>query len=140
MALLQEDLPLERVFRWERELANRIFLTQPLADGSVRHWNWAQAAGEARRMATYLKAQSWEPGSRVAILSRNCAWWIMSDLAIWMAGHVSVPVYPSLRPQAIREMLEHSGAKACFAGPIDNPDAAGPGCLPGIRWIGFPNG
>ena len=75
-------------------------------------------------MAAYLKAQNWEPGSRVAILSKNCAWWIMADLAIWMAGHVTVPIYPSLRPQSIRQILEHSEAKACFLGATDEKMAA----------------
>jgi long-chain acyl-CoA synthetase len=102
MSITQDDLPLERTYRWERECADRMFLTQPFGGGQVREWTWAQAVGEARRMAAYLKAQEWEPGSRVGILSKNCAWWIMSDLAIWMAGHVSVPIYPSLRAQSIR--------------------------------------
>jgi long-subunit acyl-CoA synthetase (AMP-forming) len=30
-------------------------------------------------------------------LSKNCAWWIMADFAIWMAGHLSVPFFPVAR-------------------------------------------
>ena len=107
MEVTQSDLALDCAYRWERERPDRVFLTQPFGGGQVRQWTWAQAVGEARRMAAYLKAQDWEPGSRVAILSKNCAWWIMADLAIWMSGHVSVPIYPSLRPQSIRQILEH---------------------------------
>ena len=55
-------LPLDCVYRWERERAERIFLTQPFGGGKVREWTWAQAVDEARRMAAYLKAQNWEPG------------------------------------------------------------------------------
>ncbi|HEV2447085.1 MAG TPA: AMP-binding protein, partial [Candidatus Sulfopaludibacter sp.] len=139
MPITQDDLPLERVYRWERERADRKFLTQPFGGGQIRHWTWAEAVGESRRMAAYLKAQQWEPGSRVAILSRNCAWWIMSDLAIWMAGHVSVPIYPSLRAHSIRQILEHSGAKACFVGAIDEKEATGDWALPGMSWITLPN-
>ena len=139
MGIAPEDLPLERVYRWEHERADRIFLTQPLA-GQARSWTWAQAVGEARRMASYLKAQDWEPGSRIAILSKNCAWWIMSDLAIWMAGHVSVPIYPSLRAPTIRQILGHSGARACFIGAVDDREASGAGDgTPGVSWIAFPN-
>jgi long-chain acyl-CoA synthetase len=116
----EEDLPLQWMYRWETERAGHIFLTQPFNGGKVREWTWAEAAGEVRRIAAYLKAQNWEPGSRVAILSRNCAWWIMADLAIWMAGHVTVPIYPSLKPQTIRQILEHSDSKACFLGAIDD--------------------
>src|SRR5579883_2867606 len=130
------DLPLQSIWRWERERADRVFLTQPMG-GSVREWTWAQAVGEARRMAAYLKAQHWEPGTPIAILSRNCAWWIMADMAIWMAGHVSVPIYPSLRAQTVRQILEHSGAKACFIGGTER-EAAGVFGMPGLLWISFP--
>ncbi len=104
----KDDLPLARLYRWERDRAERVFLTQPFGGGKVRDWTWKQVSDEVRRMAAYLKAQEWEPGSRVAILSRNCAWWIMADLAIWMAGHVSVPIYPSLN---CRTVTVHSGAQ-----------------------------
>ena len=132
-----EELPLDRFYRWERERPARVFLTQPFGGGKLREWTWAQAAYEVRRIAGHLKAQGWEPGSRVAILSRNCAWWMMADLAIWMAGHVTVPVYPSLRAQTIRQILEHSDAKLCFVGPTDEPDAAIAGMPPGVPVIYF---
>jgi len=135
---MTEGLPLDQFYRWERERSGRTFLTQPFGGGKLREWTWAQAAYEVRRVAGYLKAQGWEPGSRVAILSRNCAWWMMADLAIWMAGHVTVPVYPSLRSQTIRQILEHSDAKLCFVGATDEPDAAVAGMPPGVASIHFP--
>ncbi|HJT87808.1 MAG TPA: AMP-binding protein, partial [Bryobacteraceae bacterium] len=137
IALTASDLPLESFYRWERERANEIFLTQPLG-GMPRDWTWAQAAGEARRMAAYLKSRNWEPGTRVGILSKNCAWWVLADLAIWMAGHVSVPVYPSLKAQSVRQILEHSGARACFVGPTDEKEAAQTGIPEGVFRIAFP--
>jgi len=132
------DLPLQRIYRWERERAAEIFLTQPIG-GQVRDWTWSEAVGEARRAAAYLKAQNWEPGSRVAILSKNCAWWILADLAIWMAGHVSVPIYPSLKAQTVRQILEHSESKACFLGPTDEKETAECGIPAGVCSIRFPN-
>jgi long-chain acyl-CoA synthetase len=113
VSFTEDDLPLQRVYRWERERGERIFLTQPFEGRKLREWSWAQ---------------DWEPGSPVAILSRNSAWWIMADLAIWMAGHVSVPVYPSLRAQTVRNILEHSESKACFLGPTDEKEMANSGC------------
>lgn len=138
MHTTRDDLALESVYRWERERGGRIFLTQPFGGGQVRHWTWAEAAGEARRMAAYLRAQNWEPGSRIAILAKNCAWWIMADLAIWMAGYASVPIYPSLRTQSIRQILEHSDAVACFLGATDDEAATAADTLPGVKWISFP--
>src|SRR6476660_4750055 len=137
--LSADDLPLQRIYRWERERSGAVFLTQPYGGGQVRDWTWGQSVAEIRRIAAWLKAQDWEPGSRVAILSRNCAWWIMADLAIWMAGHVTVPIYPSLRPQSIRQILEHCEARACFLGSTDEREAGGSSTLPGITWIAFPN-
>src|SRR4051812_11400872 len=137
MCITGDDLPLQRLYRWERERGNRIFLTQP-SGGQPRDWTWGEAVNESRRMAAYLKAQRWDPGSRVAILSKNSAWWIMADLAIWMSGHVSVPVYPSIRAQSVRHILEHSGAKACFVGDVEQETA--PACGgPGLEWIALPN-
>jgi long-chain acyl-CoA synthetase len=90
----------------------------------VRNWTWAEAVEESRRIAVWLKSQNWPPGSRIAILSKNCAWWILADFAIWLAGHVSVPVYPSLQAHSIRQILEHSEARACFLGAAESKDLA----------------
>jgi len=136
--LCADDLPLQRIYRWERERPETIFLTQPFGGGNVRDWTWGQAVAEIRRIATWLKAQDWEPGSRVAILSRNCAWWIMADLAIWMAGHVTVPIYPSLKAQSIRQILEHCAAKACFLGATDEREATEDGIPAGVACVHFP--
>ncbi|HEV2323111.1 MAG TPA: AMP-binding protein [Terracidiphilus sp.] len=130
-------MPLERLYRWERERAARPFLTQPLGHGAVRDWTWAQAADEVRRIAAYLEAQNWAPGTRVAIVSKNCAWWIMADLAIWMAGHVSVPVYYSLKAPSVRQILELSGARACFLGATEESDVLD-GIPAGVLRIMFP--
>lgn len=137
--LSEADLPLQCVYRWERERADRVFLTQPYDGGKVREWTWAQAIAEVRRVAAYLRSQNWEPGSRVAILSKNCAWWIMADLAIWMAGHVTVPVYFSLKPLPIRHILEHSGCSGCFVGPTEDPESPRLGVPAGVHRIAFPN-
>src|ERR1035441_6141487 len=127
------DLPLERIYKWERERPEGIFLTQPYGSGKVRDWTWGQSAAEIRRIATWLKVQDWEPGSRVAILSRNCAWWIMADLAIWMADRKSVPIYPSLNCRTTRFILEHSEAKGCFLGATDDKEMATCGLPPGVH-------
>jgi long-chain acyl-CoA synthetase len=93
---------------------------------------------EARRMAAHLKAQNWPPGSSVAILSRNCAWWLMADFAIWMAGHVSVPIYPSLNCSTVRQILEHSEARGCFLGAIDDKQVPACGLPAHVHLISLP--
>ncbi len=121
------DLPLQRAYRWEKERAGEIFLTQPMGRGEVRDWTWAQAMDEARRVAAWLKAQGYEPGARIAIMSKNTAWWVLSDLAIWMAGCVSVPVYPNLVAETVRQILEHSESRLIIIGKLDDWHAMQPG-------------
>jgi long-chain acyl-CoA synthetase len=115
-------LPIERLLRWERERGGEIWLTQPLAEGRVLDFTWAQGMDQVRRMTRYLQSFGWERGSRVAILSKNCAWWYFAEFAAWMAGYVSVPIYPSLVGDSVRYILEHSGAKALFLGKLDSED------------------
>jgi len=114
--------PLEYFLRWERQQPDRIFLRQPIGRRWVT-WTWAQAGDECRRVAAAIRAGNLEPGDHVAILSKNCAHWIMADIAIMMAGCVSVPLYPTLTSGTIRTILEHSDAKAIFVGKLDDyPD------------------
>lgn len=135
--LREDDLPLQRLFRWEAEFADRVYLTQPTGDGASRHYTWAQTVDEARRMAAHLRSFGWPAGSCVAILSKNCAQWLIADFAIWIAGHVSVPIYPTLAATSIRQILEHSQARAIFIGKLDGWEAMAPGVPDDIIRIRF---
>src|SRR5829696_2049688 len=94
-----------------------------MGDGVIREITWKDAVDDARRIATYLQSRGYPPGSRIAILSKNCAWWFMADLAIWMAGHVSVPVYPTLTAESIKAILDHSESRLVFVGKLDGYEA-----------------
>ena len=132
------DLPLDRIYHWESVCPDKIFLTQP-TNGVARDWTWRQTMDEARRMANYLTAKNWPPGSHVVIFSKNCAWWIMAEFAIWMAGHTTVPIYPSLTSQAARQLFEHCDPVACFLGALDIPELASQAIPAGLLTIRFPN-
>jgi len=118
-----DALALQRLYHWEQTAPNQTLLTQPLGGGAVRDYTWAQVMDETRRMAAHLKSLGFEPGTRIAILSKNCAHWLMCDFAIWMAGHVSVPLYPTLAAETIRQILVHSESKLLFVGKLDGWDA-----------------
>jgi long-chain acyl-CoA synthetase len=136
-AIPPDHLALQSLYYWETAQPNRIALTQPMGDGKLKEYTWGQVADEARRMAAYLKAQGWPEGSKVAILSKNCAWWLMSDLAIWMAGYVSVPLYPTLAAGTITQILEHSEAKLCFVGKLDGWAGMKPGVPADLPCISY---
>lgn len=131
-------LPLESVYKWENERANKIYMTQPMGNGVVQEYTWARAMTEARRVANYIAAQNFPPNSKIAILSKNCAHWIMSDLAIWMAGHVTVPLYPTLNADTVSYILEHSEAKALFVGKLDDWEDMAPGVPSDMPCISYP--
>ncbi|WP_310567243.1 AMP-binding protein [Hydrogenophaga sp.] len=133
-----EFLALQRLYHWESTAPDRVALSQPMGGGVVQDFTWGQVADQSRRMAAHLQAQGWAPGSKVAILSKNCAWWMMSDLAIWMAGHVSVPLYPTLAPETIAQILTHSESKACFIGKLDGWEHMQPGVPADLPCISYP--
>jgi long-chain acyl-CoA synthetase len=137
-AVSSDQLALQRLYFWEKTAPDRIALTQPMGGGVIREFTWAQVGDEVRRMASHLKSQGWEPGAKVAILSKNCAWWLMSDLAIWMAGYVSVPLYPTLAHGTVRQILTHSEARACFVGKLDDWELMKPGVPADLPCISYP--
>ncbi len=138
LSIRPADLPLASLWRWEADRGAQVFMTQPVGGGAVQTLTWGQAADEVRRMAAWLQAQAWPAGSRVAILGKNSAHWMLADLAIWAAGHVSVPVYPTLGTQALAHVLEHSEARACFVGKLDSTQALLEGRPAGLPLITLP--
>ncbi len=133
-----DALAMQRLYHWERTAPNRTILTQPLGGGAARDYTWAQVMDESRRMAAHLQSLGFAHGSRIAILSKNCAHWLMADFAIWMAGFVSVPLYPTLAAGTIRQVLEHSEAALLFVGKLDGFDAMKPGIPAGLPCIATP--
>ncbi len=119
----------------EEARPNDLWLTQPIGRGQVQTWTFGSAINESRRMASYLKSLELPAGSRIAIFSKNTAWWLMADLAVWLAGHVSVPIYPTLTASSIRAILEHSGASLVFVGKLDGFAAMEPGLPPNVKRV-----
>ena len=105
--------PLEMLYKWEQEKPNEIYLSQPI-EGVWHNWTWKEVGYEVRKMASYLKSLDLPKDSKIALLSKNCAHWMMTDLAIMMSGHVSVPLYPNLNAETLGKILKHSEAKLLF--------------------------
>ena len=133
-----ETLALQRLYQWEKATPDKTVFTQPMGGGEVREWTWKQAVDEVRRMAAYLKGLNLEPGSRIAMLAKNTAHWMMADWAIWMAGHVSVPLYPTLAASTVRQILDHSESKLLFVGKLDVWNDMKPGVPAGLPMITLP--
>ncbi len=83
-------------------------------------YTWGQTMDQARRMAAHLQTFKFAPGFRVALLSNNCAHFIMAELAVWMAGGTTVSIYPTETAETVRYVLEHSEASLLFVGKLDD--------------------
>ena len=78
-------------------------------------------------MATYLQSQGYPRGARIAILSSNCAHFIMAEVAIWMAGYTTVAIFPTETAETINYVLTHSEASLLFVGKLDTWPQQQPG-------------
>jgi long-chain acyl-CoA synthetase len=77
---------------------------------------WGEMRDQVLRVAARLLDEGVEPGDRVAILSPNRVEWQVCDLAIQVAGAVTVPVYPNVPARQAAQILDHSGARLVFVG------------------------
>ena len=129
--------PLEMMYKWEEEKGNEVFLSQPI--NSIWHdWTWEEVMLEVRKMAAYIRNLNLEKKSKIAILSKNCAHWIMSDLAIMMSGHISVPLYPNLSAKILNKILIHSETKMMFVGKLDDFEKMKSGIPSDVNCITYP--
>lgn len=131
-------LMLDYVFEHEASHPDTVYLTQPTGGGQVVDYTWRQVLDQSRRMAAYIKAQGFEPGARIAILSKNSAHFIMAELAIWMAGGTTVAIFPTETAETVRFVLEHSGASLLFVGKLDTWEHQKPGIPAGLPCIALP--
>ena len=129
----QLNSPLEAFLHWEKETPDRTFLKQPV-NGKNISYTFKEAGKQARKVASAIREYNLPEYSHIALLSKNCAHWIMSDLAIMMSGCVSIPIYPTLNAESINQVLTHSEAKAIIIGKLDNFELQEPG-IPDIHKI-----
>jgi long-chain acyl-CoA synthetase len=75
-----------------------------------------EVAGRAARLAASLRHRFFlQPGERVAIAAKNCPDYVELMFGIWHAGLAAVPANAKLHSRELAYILEHSGARVCFA-------------------------
>ncbi|MFJ2389724.1 AMP-binding protein [Pseudomonas koreensis] len=131
-------LPLDVFYEREARHPRQRFLVQPIGGGQVETLTWADVGHQARCAAHWLRARELPQGSHIALISKNCAHWIIADLAIWMAGHVSVPLYPNLTADSVNQVLSHSESVLAFIGKLDDWPGMSKGIPPGLATISLP--
>jgi long-subunit acyl-CoA synthetase (AMP-forming) len=133
-----DQLLLQSFYRMVAARPDALWLTQPMGGDVIDTWTRAQGLDMALRMAAHLRSMGLPDGCKVAIISKNCAHFILADLAIWMAGYVSVAIYPTLDAATVGYILDHSEAKAVFVGKLDVWDQIAPGVPEALPRIAFP--
>ena len=127
-----------RFYDWEEKLKDKPFLRQPFGD-EWEVYTWGQVGLMARKLATGLKSLGLPKGSHIGLMSKNCREWIIADLAIIMAGYVSVPFFPNLKSHEIKNLLEFGDVKALFMGKVENWDEIKNGIQEEMPIIAFPH-
>ncbi|WP_413757312.1 AMP-dependent synthetase/ligase [Streptomyces sp. MMBL 11-3] len=93
-------------------------------------WRPVTAAAFAREVTAVAKgliAAGLEPGGRVVVMSRTRYEWTLLDFAIWAAGGVSVPVYPTSSPEQIEWIVRDSATRLAVVETAQNAAAVATG-------------
>ena len=107
-----------KFYEWEKKFRDNPYLRQPIGE-EWEEYTWGKVGDMARRLATGLKSLGLRDGAHIGIYSKNCREWIISDLAIVMAGYVSVPFFPSLNGKELSYIMEYGDVDALFLGKIE---------------------
>lgn len=115
------DSPIEKLFHWahsSKVKGEKCFLRQELR-GTWKEYTYSEVYNKAFEMAAALTAAGLR-GQNVALLSKNCAEWMIADFAILMAGAISVPLLPGYSRENLKAVLARANIKAIFCGKLDN--------------------
>ena len=110
-----------KFYEWEKEFKDKPYLRQPIGE-TWEEYTWGEVGDMARRLASGLKSLNLREGAHIGIYSKNCREWIISDLAIVMAGYVSVPFFPSLNGKELSYIMDYGDVDALFIGKIETWD------------------
>ncbi|HET8577071.1 MAG TPA: long-chain fatty acid--CoA ligase [Methylomirabilota bacterium] len=107
-------MPLDTLARmfWDRvERSASLPAQQFKQDGTWRTLTWRQVGDTVSELATGLIALGRRKGEAVGILSASRAEWVQADFAIFSAGCVTIPIYPTYPPDLIQYIVNDAGVK-----------------------------
>ena len=114
--------PNEMILKWAEERPNEVYLKQ-IINRQFVEFTYKEVADKALKLVTALEDLGAKPGDRVALVSKNCAEWFITDLAMMLGDFVSVPIFPTAGADTIAYCIEHSESKIVIAGKLDDPAA-----------------
>ena len=116
----QNPVPITELFRTAVEDRSKrvAFRSQALSTTSDDADGWGLLSWEdygriAEELAAAFLGFGINPGDRIALLSANRWEWQVTDMAVLLAGAISVPIYPTSSTSQVGYVLAHSGARMC---------------------------
>ena len=110
-----------KFYKWEKKFHDRPFLRQPFGN-QWEEYTWEEAGKMARKLAAGLKSIGLRDNAHIGLISKNCREWIIADMAIMMAGYVSVPFFPSLKGEELEYLIDFGDVDLLFVGKIETWD------------------
>ena len=126
-----------KFYEWEEKFHDRPFLKQPFGD-QWETYTWGEVGQMARKLATGLQSLGLREKAHIGLISKNCREWIIADLAILMAGHISVPFFPNLSSDEINNLVTFGEVDILIVGKIETWDELQKGIPDSIPIIAFP--
>ena len=127
-----------KFYEWEKRFKDQTFLRQPFGD-KWEEYTWGEVGQMARKLATGLKSLGLRENAHIGLISKNCREWIIADLAIVMAGFISVPFFPTLNAKEINTLLTFGDVDLLFTGKVENWEEQKAGVPEGMPTIAFPH-
>lgn len=103
------------VFEWAARQPDHVSFARK-RDGVWQPVTARQFAQQVVAVAAGLMEAGVGPGDRVGLIAQTSYEWAVCDFAIWAAGAVTVPAYPTAAAAQIAWILSDSGASAVLVG------------------------
>jgi long-chain acyl-CoA synthetase len=131
------DTLTEYLDHWANECPDDIWLRDRHGD-EFTDWSWRQARENAHALAVWQEENLGEPGQKIGILSRNCAHWIMTDLATIAAGNVTIPMFTTLPGETAEYVMDFTDMRVLFVGQTENWEQVSAVLPEGITLVTLP--
>ena len=117
---------------------DKTFLRQPFGD-SWEEYSYGQVGTYARKLATGLKSLGLRENAHIGLISKNCREWVIADLAIMMAGFISVPFFANLTSKELKNLIDFGDVDLLIVGKVEDWENQKKGVPKDLPIISFPN-
>ena len=81
---------------------------------------YGQVGTYARKLATGLKSLGLRRNAHIGLISKNCREWVIADLAIMMAGFISVPFFANLTSKELKNLIDFGDVDLLIVGKVED--------------------